>query len=192
MKKTFRLYPAVPPLEIDFAAPAQRNRNFSAAGLALLLAGVLVAASAAVDIAALRERNDAGEKRIAALRKLAAGHRSGPAAPGPAAQSTTDDAAAAWKIADAVRQPWARLLQDLESAGRPQVAVLSVEAEARGSRNLRLKAEASNADEAFAYARRLGETASFSSVAMVAHEDIRIGSRDVFSFTLALAWKGAT
>lgn len=177
---------AHPPLDIDFSTSSGRSRRINFAGLALLVGGLFATAVATLEVAALRERAEAAERRLASLRKAVARpvRATAPAV-------SPEDGAAAWRIADAVNQPWAALLRDLEGAARPEVALLAFEADARSGRSLRLKGEAATADDAFAYVRRLGESSSIASATLVSHEDVSVGQRQLFAFTIAVTWKGA-
>jgi Tfp pilus assembly protein PilN len=65
--------------------------------------------------------------------------------------------------------PWGQLVESLESAAMPDVAVLQVQPDAQ-SRVLRVTAEAKGEDTMFRYLRRLSSAEGFSDVHLVSHQ----------------------
>jgi Tfp pilus assembly protein PilN len=76
----------------------------------------------------------------------------------------------AWEqVARQIGTPWASLLDTLEAGTPPEVALVSIEPDARVG-SVRLQAEAKSLDTLLAYARALGALPLFESVSLVKHE----------------------
>lgn len=170
-------------LAIDFAAPARRGTSLL--GLVLVLAGAISVAAVALDLEETESRLAAAEAR---LRGLARGQAArSPATPAAKPDARTAAAAPAAAILPRLQTPWHELLAELEQAAELPVAVLSVDAEARG-RSLRLAAEARSMDDVLAFVERLRQSRRLDDVYLLAHEERKLGAATVIGFTVQANW----
>lgn len=168
-------------LDIDFAATTRRGPNLI--GLALLLAGAAALALVALELDDLDQQTASAEARLKSLTRRAA-----PSATGKAAVAATDAAGAAASEALArLRAPWPELLEQLEALADLPVAVLDIEAAARG-RTLRLAGEAKTMDDVLAFVDRLRQSPRFDEVSLQGHEQRKVAGGEVVAFTVQALW----
>lgn len=88
----------------------------------------------------------------------------------PATPQLTEQQRQAWiQVARELNTPWAALLDALETGTPDNVALVSIEPDARDG-SVRLQAEAATLDALLAYARELDAQPLFQSVDLVKHE----------------------
>ncbi len=158
-------------LKLDYQ---HRWSGTSRRGLALLALALTLLGWQSWRYLDLHAQVAAAEDRVAELRKKPALMASGP------------DAARSESLAG-LRQPWGRLLGDLAAAGRPELALLSLEAgAARGS--LRLTGEASSLEEVLAYVQGLAKAGFLRHPELVSHETRQVEGRAVVAFVIHAGW----
>jgi hypothetical protein len=174
----------MPALQLDFA---RARRPASAAGRALLAAGVLALAA----VAALHghEWQALQAARAAADARAQAAARTPP--PRPLPPPAPEALATATRASAALARPWGRWLRDLELAhgapGGASVALVSLDA--RGdTRSARLVAEARSMDAAVDYIERLRRSVGAPTVVLGQHELRGDGPVPLLRFTADIAW----
>ncbi len=156
-------------LDIDFAAPglARSLYRTGPALWALLAAGLLLCAVAAMMCWRLMEQQAANDAQLAALRQRQIVM---PALPVARAPGVSEQQAAA--INAAILQlnlPW-RALHDAIGAATPAaVALLALEPDPR-KRSIKITAEARSSDDMIAYLEKLKQQELFAGVTLVRHE----------------------
>ncbi|MFH1870755.1 MAG: PilN domain-containing protein [Pseudomonadota bacterium] len=163
-------------LDIDFAATSQRRPNLAA--LALLLAGAATLALVSLELDDLEQQTAAAETRLRSLTR-----RGPPAAAGKPAPGATPASEALARL----QAPWPDLLEQLEAITDLPVAVLDVDAEARG-RTLRLAGEAKTMDDVLAFIERLRQSRRLNEVYLQSHEARKVGAVEVIAFTVQATW----
>lgn len=167
------------PLELDFVAPP---RHLAAAGWLVLVAALLVATD---QVGRYRDALE-GRQRLEAMQALLAAGRPPAALP----RERLDEQ---WKQAQAVlRQlalPWARLIESLESAAVPGVALLQIQPDAQQAL-LRVTAEARAQEPMLDYVRRLEATRAFSGVHLLSHQVQLDDPRQPIQFALQASFRG--
>jgi Tfp pilus assembly protein PilN len=168
-------------LDIDFAAAPRRGPSLL--GLALLLAG-----AAALTLVTL-ELDDLDQQTVAAEAKLKSLTRGLASAAGAKSAGNAKDAAgtAAGEVLAQLRAPWPELLEQLEAMADLPVAVLDLDAQARG-RTLRLAGEAKTMDEVLAFVEKLRQSKRLDDVFLQGHEARKVGAVDVIAFTVQATW----
>jgi hypothetical protein len=86
--------------------------------------------------------------------------------------------------------PWAQIVESLENAAMPDVAVLQVQPEAQ-QRLLRVTAEAKGEETMFRYLRRLAAAEGFSDVHLVSHQVREDDPRRPLQFSLQVSFRSA-
>jgi len=147
-------------LELDFVAAPRRA---AWPGVLLLVAALLVAGELWQRYRELRLESE----RLATAHGLVATPR-GAARPLPR-ERLDEEAKSAEAVARQLALPWARLVETLESAATPEVAVLVLQPDAQ-SRALRLVAEARHRGAMFDYLKRLSEAPALAEVHIVSHQ----------------------
>jgi Tfp pilus assembly protein PilN len=169
-----------PALALDFVAPRRPRR---VAGYALLAAALLVVVA---ELDRFRDTQD-GLRRLEAAEMLLTSTR-------PAAPLQREPLDAQLKQAQSiVRQlalPWAQMIESLESAARPGVALLQIQPDAE-RRLLRVTAEARTPETMFDYVRRLENARGFSAVHLVHHQVQLEHPRQPLQFAVQASFGGA-
>lgn len=169
-------------LDINFAAPAQ-PRSRGGLGWVLLLAGACASTVAWLDW------EDATEARLAA--EAASRSRPAPARAGNTRAGTPavapETLQAARKAQNALSRPWEAVLAGMENATTPQVALLSVEAQA-DTRLLRLLGEARDMPALADWVNRLGQQPGLQGVVLVSHEAQSEGAATWLRFAVDARW----
>jgi Tfp pilus assembly protein PilN len=163
-------------LELDLLAPPRRPRW---PGYALLAAGALATA-------ATLDRHHAAALE---LERLAAAAALLPAAPARVAPRPPLDERSAQ---DALRQlalPWAQLIETVEHAAHPDVAVLQLQPEPRQG-VLRITAEARHRQAMFAYLRALAKQEGLSNVHVVGDEVRKDHPQQPVRFSAQASFRG--
>lgn len=175
------------PLAIDFAAAPRRG--VSLLGLVLLLAGAACLAAVALDLEETESQVATAEARLRNLTRGQSHSQIARSPPAPAARTGSAAAAPAGAatILPRLRTPWHELLAELEQAAELPVAVLSVDAEARG-RTLRLAAEAKTMDDVLAFVERLRQSKRLDDVFLLGHEERKVGAATLIAFTVQANW----
>ena len=168
-------------LDIDFAATSRRGPSLI--GLALLLAGAAALALVSLELDDLDRQTVAAEGKLRSLTR-----RGTPPAAGKAAVGATAPASApAGEALARLRAPWPDLLEQLEAMADLPVAVLDLDAEARG-RTLRLAGEAKTMDDMLAFVARLRQSRRLDEVYLQGHEARKVGAVEVIAFTVQATW----
>lgn len=172
------------PLAIDFAAAPRRGSRLP--GLALLLAGTACLAAVALQLDETEGQVATAEARLRSLTRGQAtrSQTAATARTGTGAAAATAPAAA---ILPRLQTPWHALLAELENAAELPVAVLGIDAEARG-RSLRLAAEARTMDDVLAFVERLRQSRRLDEVYLLGHEERQVGAATVIAFTVQATW----
>jgi len=168
-------------LELDFVAAPHRPLWL---GLLLLLVGLGIAADLALRLRDAR----AGFEQVVATQGSRSAARSGPAEP--PLQRNEEEAKA---VASALRQltlPWAMLIQVLEDATSPDVALLQVEPLAQ-QRLLRITAQARNFKAMLNYQNKLALAPSLENVHLLHHQVQNDDPQKPLQFTLQATFKVA-
>jgi hypothetical protein len=161
-------------LRLDFQHPAGGWYGSSRRGLILLALALTLLGWQSWRYLDLHGQVAAAEDRLAELRKK------------PTLSSAGPDAARNESLSG-LRQPWGRLLSELASAGRPGLALLSLEAEgARGS--LRLTGEADSLEAVLSYVEGLAKAGFLTRPELVSHETRQVEGRPVVAFVVHAGW----
>jgi Tfp pilus assembly protein PilN len=169
-----------PALRLDFVAPRRRQRM---AGVLLLTAAIALAA-----IQVDRYRQDAESlRRLEAMEALLATARP---APPLQRQALDTQMKQARSIVRQLALPWAGMIEALENAAQPGVALLQIQPDAeRGL--LRIVAEARATGVMLDYVRRLENGQGFRSVHLVHHQERLDDRRRPLQFTVQASFGGA-
>ena len=171
---------SLPRAELDYVAPPRGGR---AAGIALLA----IALGAAGFL--LQRYHDVKVEigRIEAAQDLLAGERR-PVAQG--RKSLDDEVKAAEAVVRQLALPWAAMVQAVEGASSPDVALLQMQPDAQ-QRQLRLTAEARSEKAMLAYLERLAAASILADVALASHQVMLEEPRRPIQFTVLARLKGA-
>jgi hypothetical protein len=166
-------------LQLDLVAPPRRTRWLGY----LLLAGSLLVASEM--FLRLRE-TQAQLARLDAVQGLV-GARPARALPRERLDEQMKEAQA---VLRQLALPWGQLVESLESAALPDVAVLQVQPDAQ-QRLLRVTAEAKGEEQMFRYLRRLAAAEGFSEVHLVSHQVREDDPRRPLQFSVQASFRSA-
>jgi len=146
-------------LELDLVAPPRRAHwiGWLVLGVSLLIASQM--------FLRLRDARDQ-IARLDAVQSLVGDARPARALPRDKLEEQLRDAQA---VLRQLALPWGQLIESLESAAMPDVAVLQVQPDAQ-TRVLRVTAEAKGEETMFRYLRRLAAAEGFSDVHLVSHQ----------------------
>ncbi len=147
----------LPKLHLDYQAAPARGRALGVAALALSLGATVVVLERYRDIRLEIERVEAARGLLAPARVTA---------PSPRLEQ---DLKAADAVLAQLALPWASIVNAVESAAKPDVALLQMQPDAR-ARQVRLGAEARTEKAMLAYLRRLGESGALAEVHLVSHQ----------------------
>lgn len=168
------------PLELDLVAPPRRPRWL---GYLVLAASLLVANEMFT-----RMRDAQAEiARHEAVQGLLGDARPARAVPREKLDEQMKEAQA---VLRQLALPWAQLVESLENAAMPDVAVLQVQPDAQ-SRILRITAEAKGEDTMFRYLRRVAAAEGFSDAHLVSHQVREDDPRRPLQFSLQVSFRGA-
>lgn len=161
-------------LDIDF----KRSRaRFPWAGPVLFG----IAAIFATDVAVSYSRTvDAMKKNEATLARL------DPKQYRPARKASAEEVAAASETVERLSTPWSKLFSALEGAASDQVALLSIEPDAKAG-TVTITGDSKDYLAALSYVLNLSQAKSLSRVQLVRHE-VRPGDKTV-GFSVQAAWK---
>lgn len=173
----------MPAIDLDYHPP-----RFSAAGLALLLAGLLLAVAAIAGYQGAAAEAERWRAELARAQQPPADLR--------AARLPGDDAAlqqalqAAAQAAGDIRRPWGELFAAVEAAQTDDVALLSFNPDAaRGA--VRITGEARRREAVLAYMDRLGQGRVLSNVVLVEDQVQQQDPERPVRFTLTADWRKA-
>jgi hypothetical protein len=152
-------------IDLEFAVARRTPRL----GIALLAAGVLLAAAATARVAdalAAHARYGEGlaELDASAVRASTAPGRKGPPGPGGEFRGLVDK-----QVAQSLQSPWADLLDAIEMQPAGTVALLAIEPSAL-KRTVRITAEASSAEAMLEHLSMLQQDPRLSGVTLVSHQ----------------------
>lgn len=169
-------------VELDFV----RRPRPSAAGWALLAAGMLAAGAA---LWAGHEAAAGAAVHEAALRRIERTLPDAVRAPLSPAETRARDATLAdmRRVQAQLELPWGELFATLEALASPDIALLALTPDAR-KRQLRIAAEARDLAAMLAYHRRLEDSAALRDVALVNHEIAEQQPGRPVRFNLVAAW----
>ena len=175
-----------PRLHLDFVRP-RAPRTWL--GAALLAAGVVAALVALVDYKRLADEVTGLETRIADTQRMARREL-------PRLRQVALDPKA---LADEVRNanvvlaqltiPWEALFREIEAAGDPGIALLSIQPDAT-ARAVRIAGEARRFEDVLAYVGRLGQREAFADVFLTNHELRQGGAQRPVAFGVIARWVG--
>jgi len=168
------------PLQLDLVAPPRRSRWLGY----LVLAGSLFVASEM--FMRMREAQDQ-LARLDAMQGLLGDARPTRALPRERLEEQMKEAQA---VLRQLALPWAQLVESLESAAMPDVAVLQVQPDAQ-QRLLRVTAEAKGEETMFRYLRRLAAAEGFSDVHLVSHQVREDDPRRPLQFSLQVSFRSS-
>jgi len=187
------------PVRLQFESPAATLRqqllghvpSRSAAIAALVLIAAL-AWGATVAWRALKADEEIAQTRasLAALQRQK-GQRVDRAAELAKPQVTAQQRQAWSQVARQLNTPWASLLDTLEAGTPDNIALVSIEPDARVG-SVRLQVEAKSLDTLLAYAKELGALPLFESVSLIKHETNEQDSNKPMRLSLDLRLKAAT
>ena len=166
-------------LQLDFVAPRRRSRL---AGSLVLSASLVLAGGLVFKYGETRQRL----YHLESAEALVGGARPARAIPRERLDAELTSAQAA------VRQltlPWAQLIDSLERAATPEVAVLHIQPDAQ-NRVLRVSAEARREGPMLEYLRRLEGTGSFHEVHLVSHQVREEAAGRPIQFAVQASFKG--
>jgi hypothetical protein len=167
-------------LELDLVAPRRRTRW---AGYFVLAAAVALAAQMLLnygEVQASLERLDAMEGLLS----------DAPPKPAPPRERIEEELKSAQATMRQLALPWAQLVEALERAATPEVAVLLVQPDAQ-QRQVRLTAEARSEGAMLAYVRRLEAAEALSAVHLVSHQVQQNDPRRTLQFSVLASFGAA-
>lgn len=160
------------------AAPPVQAR----AGLAVLALTALLAAALTWQTQQAITDMQEQAQRLAALQARSAGRRPATAA---APSPRSPDIAALVAATRQLNTPWSALLDTLEQSLPPQVALVSIEPDARDG-GVRLQAQARTLDSLLAYARVLADAPGVTQAVPLQHETLEQDPARAVRMTLQL------
>lgn len=168
-------------LQLDWTRRAQRQLVLP---WLALVGAALCAAWVAQSHAVLQQRIEAVQARNKSLAARAQPQRDRSFAPTPEELRQVQSANA---IVERLALPWDALFSALEAADSRQLALLSIEPNAREA-SLRLSGEARSLDELLAYVDRLARQRALGGVHLVSFESVQREGVPVVAFVLAARW----
>lgn len=166
-------------LELDYIARPRPSRAAGAAVLVSALALALVLAGRYHDVRIELERIDAARELGVERRPARAASR----------ERLEEEAKSAEAVLRQLALPWSAILSTVEAAATPDVAVLQMQPDAR-QRQLRLGAEARDAQAMLEYLRQLAAAKTLAEVHVVSHQvQVEDPQRPV-QFTVQASMKG--
>jgi len=171
---------SLPRAELDYVAAPRRARALGIAVLAIALgvAGLLLHRYSQVKLEVARI--DAGQDLLAGERRPAA-----------ARKSLDDEIKSAETVVRQLALPWAAMVQAVEGASSPDVALLQMQPDAQ-QRQLRLTAEARSEKAMLGYLERLAAAQVLADVHLASHQVMLEEPRRPIQFTVLARLKGAT
>lgn len=177
------------PLHLDLAPFSMQRQLYRTHPIArwLVVAGLVSCVLAGYRAHKLFDRLDSLDRQSAHLAARAAqsarAHVKVTSAPVDAKQGAAVNAAVA-----RLNQPWANILDAVEAATPPQVALLSIAPEPNRAL-LRIEAEGSNSHDMLDYLTALEQQPLFGRVYLVKHEVTRDGTDSVIRFLIEAQWR---
>ncbi len=139
-------------------------------GIVLLIMGVILAIGCWRIYDGLSSTNQELDNKIAHLQS---GRNSLPSAAAPRVEKLSDEQLAAIKdahnVVDFLYLPWSAIFDALEEASEPDVALLSIEPDAK-RREVKITAQAKDTNTLFDYLKRLNNSSKLSGAFLVRHE----------------------
>jgi len=170
---------SLPRADLDYVAPPRRPR---AAGIALL--AIALGAAGILLQRYYEVRAEIG--RIEATQDLLAGERR----PAVARKSLDEEVKNAEAVVRQLALPWAAMVQAVEGASSPNVALLQMQPDAQ-QRQLRLTAEARSEKAMLEYLERLAAARILADVHLASHQVMLEEPRRPIQFTVLARLKGA-
>jgi hypothetical protein len=171
-------------LHLDFLQPHARRGGL---GVALLVAGAVVAGVTLVRQYQIAQETARLEERVLDARRMA--RRAMPHLDLRTARGRplADEIRAANVVIERLNVPWDALFRELEAAEDPGVTLLAIQPDA-ATGQVRIAGEARKLDAVFGYVSRLEEREGLHNVYLIGHEVRDTPSRPV-AFSLLAQWK---
>lgn len=175
------------PLSLDFQRSPRRQ---NLAGVALLALGLAATAVAGIQYRELAEAIASREVQIAGL------ERTTPRKPAKTRQTEQEaqqlgvEIRRANQVVQELSQPWDRLFRAVETVGNKDVALLTIEPDAK-KRLLQISGEARNLAAMLAYVRLLEQQTALTDVYLQNHHIQQQDADKPVRFSLAASWRAA-
>jgi Tfp pilus assembly protein PilN len=171
-------------LHLDFARPRPPRVWL---GASLAVAGALAAAATLVQYHALAGEAARLEARIADAQRMARRDLPRLRQVGLDPRALAEEVRAANAVLAQLTIPWGALFREIEAAGSEDIALLSIQPDAR-ARALRIAGEGRRFEDVLAYVARLESRPALADVFLASHE-LRDGGADrPVAFALAARW----
>lgn len=167
-------------LQLDFVQSARRQRS---SGVLLLAAGVMAVFLVGYWRVDLRAQTQSLEGRLARLERQAGGLG---AASARVDARTALEVQRANEVIDQLALPWDRLFRAVESAAGGPVTLLGIAPDARNG-VVQISAETADADDMFAYVRRLEQQSELTNVYLLEHQRDKRGA-NLLRFVVTASW----
>lgn len=167
-------------LELDFVAPPRRSRWI---GYVLLAVSLLIAGDM---VYRYRDAQLALQRFEAARGLLGIGQRPARAIP---KERLDEQVKSAQAVIRQLTLPWAGLIETLEAAATPDVAILQLQPEAQ-QRVLRLTAEAAHLEAMLEYLRKLASIKGLAEVHLLSHQVREDDPQRPLQFTVQASFRG--
>jgi Tfp pilus assembly protein PilN len=171
-------------LTLDFIRPAAPIWP----GLLLLALGGTLAVTAYLEYQTASDRAEAVALQLGKLQGRASQPAPGSTLSRQPPKDLEADLQQAQQVADFLLLPWNELFAALEAAARGDVALLAIEPDARKNQ-VRISAEAKDAESLFAYLQRLEKVPQLQGVHLQRHEIREEDKQHPLRFTVAASWK---
>lgn len=172
------------PLTLDFIRPSFPRWP----GILLLVLGGGLALGGYLEYRTASERAEDAALRLDKLQGGASRPASGSRPSRQLSQETAADMQQAQQVADFLLLPWHELFAALEAAALGDVALLAIEPDPKKNQ-VRISAEARDADTLFAYLKRLEKVPQLQDVHLLRHEVREDDPQHPVRFTVAAYWK---
>lgn len=168
-------------LDLDF-----QPRRFPAAGMALLLAGLLTFVVAMADYRGVADETESWQTELARLQQSSQARRLPRAGN---AQEMQQMAQAASTVTRDIQRPWEALFHAVEEAKSDEVALLTLTPDAtRGV--VQITGEAKGRDSILAFVGRLGQSGVLKNAFLVEDQRLEGESERAYRFLVSADWAG--
>lgn len=175
------------PLSLDFQRSARRP---NLAGAALLALGLAAVVAAGIQYRELADGIASQEAQIAGLERTAQRKPTGTRQTALETQQLGVEIRYANQVVQELSLPWDRLFQAVETAGSEDVALLTVEPDAR-KRLLKITGEARNLAAVLAYIRLLEQQPVLTDIYLQNHQIQQQDADKPIRFALTASWRAA-
>lgn len=175
---------AMPGLDVDFRRPAGRR---GPAAVLLLGIGAAAALWVMAEIADVREETARWDNKLSDPRRLARRTLPNLRAGGAPSRENVQEPKAANEVLDQLTLPWDALFADIEAAVTPDVALLSVQPDAR-NRIVVISGEGRDLNGVLTFLARLDHSPVLTDTHLLSHE-IKVDDRNrPMAFTIQARW----